>query len=116
MSVILFPSTLRSPATSASCEAGAGLTSSECFAIAAAARDLPGPWSAQWDEDEAGHASMALLPDQENAADDLPTFVAWREGGRLRLCMGHHRFFSSLGEHTDVGSLVGTLRRSLDRW
>lgn len=42
---------------------GAGLTSSECYELAIAARCLPGYWDVQWDKDDQGHLSLALLQD-----------------------------------------------------
>ena len=43
----------------------ASLTWSECNQLAAAIRCLPGRWEAQWDRDDRGHVSVALLQDDD---------------------------------------------------
>ena len=91
----------------------AALTSSECFAIAAAVRSLPGSWVVQWDEDEGGRASMALLPDQDGAEDGSPAFLIWRQDDRLQLHVRRDGRLLWLGSHLDADSLIAAARRSL---
>lgn len=113
MTVIPFPSLAHGLTGPPSSNPGAALTSAECFAIAAAVRTLPGQWIVQWDEDEGGRASMALLPDQEEAGRASPVFLIRRKEGQLQLSMKRGSRLTRLGAHPDIGSLIAAARRSL---
>ena len=115
MPVVPFPSLARSLNDVPSSSSRTALASSECFAIAAAVRGLPGSWVVQWDEEEGGQASMALLPDQDGAADESPTFLIWRQDDRLQLHMRQGERLAWLGSHLDAVSLIAAARRSLDQ-
>lgn len=93
---------------------GAGLTDAECFAIARAAARLPGSWCVQHDEDDQGHASISLVPNDGGTDEDAPVFLLWREDGLLRLGYGQGEFYAGLGVHTDAHTLMGAVRRHLD--
>ena len=113
MTVIPFPSPPHDLDDPAPGNPGAALTSSECFAIAAAVRSLPGQWIVQWDEDEGGRASMALLPDCEGERGGSATFLIRREEGRLQLYAKRRGRPAWLGAHPDIGSLIAAASRSL---
>ena len=116
MPVIPFPPLARSLNDAAPGDPRTALASSECFAIAAAVRRLPGNWVVQWDEDEGGQASMALLPDQDGATDGgAPTFLIWRQDGRLQLYVRRKGRLAWLGSHLDADGLIDAARRSLDQ-
>lgn len=87
-------------------EADAGLTSSECFAIAAAACRLPGRWDMEWDEDEGGHASVVLVPGQNSSVGGGCMFLVWRESGRLRVGVGQDDVYVELGARQDVDGIM----------
>lgn len=93
---------------------GPGLTEAECFAAARAARGLPGAWWVQRDEDDRGHASLGLLPDDGGPGDGAPTFLLWREDGPVRLACEHGGFYADLGAHPDLDAALGAVRRVLD--
>lgn len=95
-------------------ETGAGLTSSECFAIAAAARRLPGKWDMEWDEDDRGHASIALMPRQNGSIDDACVFLVWRERGQLHVGVGQDDVYVDLGTRGDVTGVMATIRLTLE--
>ena len=92
--------------------AGAGLTSSECYQLAIAARRLPGDWDVQWDRDDRDHVSIALLQ------DDVPievaaVFLVWRENNQLCLGMGTNDHYAALGSHADVDGVMAAVRRAM---
>ena len=93
---------------------GAGLTEAECFAAARAARGLPGAWWVQRDEDDRGHASLGLVPDDEGPDDGVPTFLLWREDGPVCLACEQGGFHADLGAHPDLDAALGVVRRVLD--
>lgn len=93
---------------------GAGLTSSECYELAIAARCLPGYWDVQWDRDDRGHISIALLQD-DIAIESASVFLIWREDGRLHLGMGDDERYAGLGAHTDMDGIMDAVRRVLAR-
>lgn len=94
---------------------GAGLTSSECYELAMAARCLPGHWDVQWDKDDQGHLSLALLQDDDGVVGAGGVFLIWREGGYLHLGFGQDDAYASLGVHADTDSIMDTLRTMLKK-
>ena len=90
-------------------EADAGLTSSECFAIAAAACHLPGKWDMEWDEDDGGHASVILVPRQDSSVGCGCMFLVWRERGWLHVGMGQDDVYVELGARQDVDGIMGAV-------
>lgn len=95
-------------------EMGAGLTSSECFAIAAAARRMPGKWDMEWDEDDCGHASIALMPRQNGSIDDACVFLVWREHGQSHVGVGQNDVYVDLGTRRDVNGIMTTVHLTLE--
>ena len=91
---------------------GAGLTSSECYELAIAARCLPGDWDVQWDRDDRDHVSIALLQD-DVPIDAATVFLIWRENGQLCLGMGTNDRYAALGAHADVDGVMATVRRTV---
>ena len=89
----------------------ASLTWFECNQITAAARCLPGRWEVQWDRDDRGHVSVALLPD--DAAPDAGTLLVWREDGRLCLGFGRDDARVGLGAYADVDDVMRVVQRRL---
>ena len=89
----------------------ASLTWSECNQLTAAARCLPGRWEAQWDRDDHGCVSVALL--QDNAAAGAGILLVWREDGRLRLGFGRDEARVGLGAHADVEDVMSAVQRRL---
>lgn len=94
---------------------GAGLTSSECYELAIAARCLPGHWDVQWDKDDKGHLSIALLQDDDGVVGAEGVFLVWREEGRLRLGFGQDDTYTNLGTLADAESIMDTIRDILER-
>jgi len=88
MTVLLFPTGRRRP------PAG-GLSDSDCFAIAAASRCLPGKWFAQRDEDALGQATMTLTP--VHSEGEVPALIIRREGEELQVVLGHFSGLTQLG-------------------
>ena len=91
----------------------ASLTWFECNLLAAAARCLPGRWEAQWDRDDRGCVSVALLQDVHGVIDATAALMIWREGGWLCLGLGQGDAHVGLGTHADVDSVMGTVRRRI---
>lgn len=108
MSVILLEADL--PAST-----GTGLTSSKCYELAIAARCLPGHWDVQWDKDDQGHLSLALLQDDYGVVGAAGVYLVWREDSRLRLGFGRDDTYLNLGVHADVESIMDTIRGVLER-
>ena len=107
MPVILFESEPPIPS-------GAGLTSSECYELAIAARCLPGDWDVQWDKDDRGHLSLALLQDDDGVVGAAGVFLIWREDGQLRLGFGQDDTYTSLGAHVATDGIMRTIRGRLE--
>ena len=92
----------------------AGLTKAECLGIAQAADRLPGTWWVQCDKDDCGHVSVGLMPDDDGADDDVaPTFLLWRQEGRLGLGCGRGELYADLGVHSDVQAAMDAVRHVL---
>lgn len=108
------PATGRDAPVGRVCLFGAGLTEAECFAAARAARGLPGAWWVQRDEDDRGHASLGLVPDDAGPDGGVPTFLLWREDGPVRVACEHGGLYADLGAHPDLGAALGVVRRVLD--
>lgn len=92
---------------------GAGLTSSECYQLAIAARCLPGQWDVQWDRDDRDHVSIALLQDDMDEVNSASVFLIWREGGCLHLGMGDDERYAGLGAYADIDGVMDAVRRAL---
>lgn len=88
MTVLLFPTRRERPPVG-------GLSDSDCFAIAAASRCLPGRWLAQRDEDALGQATMTLIPVQGDG--EAPALIIRREGEELQVVLGHLSGLTKLG-------------------
>ena len=91
-----------------------GLTDAECFALARTASHLPGAWYVQRDEDDQGHASVGLVPDDGGTDDSIPVFLLWREDGPLRLGCGQGELYADLGIQIDVQAAIEAIRRILE--
>lgn len=91
-----------------------GLTDAECFALARTASHLPGAWYVQRDEDDQGHASVGLVPDDGGTDDSSPVFLLWREDGPLRLSCGQGELYADLGIQVDVQAAIDAIRRILE--
>lgn len=91
----------------------ASLTWSECNQLAAAIRCLPGRWEAQWDRDDRGHVSVALLQDDDGVIGAAGVLLVWREDGCLRLGFGQDDAYVGLGAHADVDDVMNAVRRRL---
>ena len=91
----------------------ASLTWSECNQLAAATRCLPGRWEAQWDRDDRGHVSVALLQDDDGVIGAAGVLLVWREDGCLRLGFGQDDAYVGLGAHADVDDVMNAVRRRL---
>ncbi len=89
----------------------ASLTWFECNQLAAAARCLPGRWEAQWDRDDRGCVSVALL--QGDFVAGAGALLVWRENGCLRLGFGRDDAGISLGARADVDDVMGAVKRKL---
>lgn len=96
------------------CNTGAGLSDMECDIIARTAPQLPGAWHVQYDEDDVGHGSIALVPGRDEHSHETPVFLIWREGGHLHLGIGQGDFYAGLGIHADVKALLHAVRHNLE--
>ena len=91
-----------------------GLTDAECFALARTASHLPGAWYVQRDEDDQGHASVGLVPDDGGTDDSVPVFLLWREDGLLRLSCGQGELYADFGIQVDVQAAIDAIRCILE--
>lgn len=107
MSVILFESEMPAPSV-------AGLAQSECYELAIAARCLPGDWDVQWDKDDRGHLSLALLQDDDGVVGAGGVFLVWREDGCLHLGFGQDDRYAGLGTFADVDGIMDVIRGTLE--